>query len=151
MLIVDDEEMVRRVFCDLLQKKGFHVADAETGPLALALFPLFRPDVVLLDILMPGMDGIEVLKQMKQWNPDVCVIMLTGVKDMTIARNAIQQGADDYLTKPFKYEQLETILAVRGVLGSSALNRGVKISAYFPCFPGVVPVVLAPDKWAEES
>ena len=116
MLIVDDEEMVRRVLCDLLQKKGFHVADAETGPLALALFPLFRPDVVLLDILMPGMDGIEVLIQMKQWNPDVCVIMLTGVKDMTIARNAIQQGADDYLMKPFLYEQLETILSIRGVL-----------------------------------
>lgn len=115
-LIVDDEKMVRRVLCELLQKKGFHVADAETGPLALALFPLFRPDVVLLDILMPGMDGIEVLIQMKQWNPDVCVIMLTGVKDLTIARKAMQQGADDYLMKPFLFEQLETILTVRGVL-----------------------------------
>ena len=116
VLIVDDEKMVRNALSDLLRKKGFDVASAESGPQALETFPAFNPDVVLLDILMPGMNGIEVLKQIKPMNPDVCVIILTAVKDLTIARDAMQQGANDYLTKPFKYEQLETILSVHGAL-----------------------------------
>ena len=116
VLIVDDEEMIRTTLCEFLRLKGYHAADAESGPLALAAFPLFHPDLVLLDILMPGMDGIEVLKRLKQWAPNLCVIMLTGVDDLTIARDAMQQGADDYLTKPFKFEQLETLMDVHGLL-----------------------------------
>ena len=68
ILIVDDDEMVRTALRELLEEKGYHLADAESGPLALALFPLFKPDAVLLDILMPGMDGIEVLQRMKLYD-----------------------------------------------------------------------------------
>jgi len=115
VLVVDDEKSVRRALCEFLQLKGYIIADAESGPLALAAFPLFHPDLVLLDILMPGMSGTEVLKQLKQWDPNLCVIMLTGVNDLKIARDVMQQGANDYLTKPFKFEQLEILMNVHGL------------------------------------
>ena len=116
ILIIDDEEMVQEVLSEYLERKGYKVLAVGSGPLTLAHFPVFRPDLVLLDILMPGMNGIEVLEQIKHFNPHVCVIMLTAVADLTIAREAIQKGADNYLTKPIDFEQLGTCLAVHGLL-----------------------------------
>ena len=104
VLVVDDDEGVRKMLCAYLLEQGFHAADAGSGPLALALFPLFHPKIVLLDICMPGMDGLEVLSQMKQLDPEVCVIMLTGMAGRTIAQQAMCLGADDYLTKPLGLE-----------------------------------------------
>ena len=111
VLIVDDDEMVRAALREFLEAKGYHLADAESGPLALALFPLFKPDAVLLDILMPGMDGIEVLQRMKPLKPDVRIIMLTAVAMDDVAQEAMKNGADDYLTKPIETEQLLTCLS----------------------------------------
>ena len=63
------------------------MADAGSGPLALALFPLFKPHLMILDILTPEIGGLEVLRQMKQWDPNVFVIMLIGVDDLEVGRN----------------------------------------------------------------
>ena len=112
ILIVDDDAAVRDILTLYFKGKGYTVTAVESGPLALACFPVFRPDLVLLDILMPGMDGITVLSQMKHLNPAACVIMLTGVAHDEIAREAIRRGADDYLTKPFELEQLEMQLSI---------------------------------------
>ena len=120
ILIVDDDETIRTALTDFFLIKGYYAVNAETGPLALAMLPIFRPDLVLLDIFMPGMDGLAVLKRMKEWNPDLVVVMLTGANDLSTAQAAMRAGANDYLTKPFRYNQLETVISVHLLLHSGA-------------------------------
>ena len=110
ILVVDDEKQVLQSLTTVLEKKGYEVSPAITGPLALAAYASFHPDLVLLDLLMPGMNGFEVLRQLMEYNPELPVVILTGVADETIAKKAMTEGARDYLTKPIKWEQLETTL-----------------------------------------
>jgi DNA-binding response OmpR family regulator len=112
VLIVDDEDSVRTVLCTFLQRRGYDVAEAENGPLALIRFVAFRPHLVLLDLRMPGMNGIEVLQKLRDLDHSLPVIMVTGVEDEDTARESIRLGACDYIKKPFSYEQLDTHLAV---------------------------------------
>jgi two-component system chemotaxis response regulator CheY len=69
-----------------------------------------KPSVVLLDVVMPDMDGIELLKKIKKLSPQTCVIMLTGVKDESVVREAIESGASDYIVKPFSLDQLKVTI-----------------------------------------
>lgn len=112
ILIVDDEHRVREVLKSFLTHKGFEVAEAENAPLALAQLGYFQPDAMLLDIIMPGMDGLEVLARARETYPALCIIMLTGVDDDEVGKTAVQSGATDYLTKPVNLAQLETHLRV---------------------------------------
>lgn len=112
ILVVDDEEPVRTVLSTFLQRKGHEVAEAESGPNALDQLDSFRPHLVLLDIRMPGMNGIEVLKAIKQRAPEVGVIMVTATSDNEIGLQTLALGAADYMMKPFSFEQLERHLAV---------------------------------------
>lgn len=112
ILVVDDEEPVRTVLSTFLQRKGHEVAEAGSGSNALDQLDSFRPHLVLLDIRMPGMNGIEVLKAIKQRAPEVGVIMVTAASDNEIGRQTLALGAADYMMKPFSFEQLERHLAV---------------------------------------
>ncbi len=116
ILIIDDEEPVRNILTTFLEKNGYMVADVETGPLALAQLNIFKPNMVLLDIRMAGMDGIETLKKIKDHDPELPVIMVTGEKDDKTGREAMENGALDYITKPINFEQLETNLIVHLML-----------------------------------
>lgn len=118
ILVVDDEEPVRNVLTTFLVQKGYDVAEADGGPSALAQVERFRPHLVLLDIRMPGMDGIEVLKAIKQRAPEVSVIMVTATNDDEIGLQTMALGASDYLMKPFSFAQLETHLTVHLLLHS---------------------------------
>lgn len=120
ILVIDDEELPRQVLIEFLTIQGYHTADAESGPLALALLPLFHPDLVILDIFMPGMDGVEVLRRMMLWDPDIKIIMLTAAEDLDIARETMRLGAIDYITKPYEFDQLEMILSVHLLLQTEA-------------------------------
>src|SRR5262245_16564469 len=101
VLIVDDEVSIRRSLARLLTQTGFSVDTAEDGAAALDLLKTRNIDVVLVDLMMPNMSGMEVLSQVKQVYPDVEVIMMTAFGDVDTAVRAVRAGAYDFLAKPF--------------------------------------------------
>ncbi|MDJ0831381.1 MAG: response regulator [Desulfobacterales bacterium] len=110
LLLVDDEIGIRKVLSLSLVDAGYEVFTAENGAEAIALFESQKPAIVLCDIKMPGMDGIEVLRKIKQLNSDVEVIMFTGHGDMDIAIRSFKNEANDFITKPVNLDALEIAL-----------------------------------------
>jgi DNA-binding NtrC family response regulator len=106
LLVVDDEEAVRNLLKRILQEAGYEVITAANGEEALYKVSLEEAEVVLLDIKMPGMSGIEVLGKLTTNWPDACVIMVTAVADTQTAVKAMKMGAYDYITKPFNPEDV---------------------------------------------
>src|SRR5919204_851940 len=107
ILIVDDEQSVRDVLSEYFTEQGYNVATAESGKEALAVLQGFRPDLVLLDVRMPGLDGVEMLRRLRQVAPAVAVIMVTANEDVALARDTLKLGALDYVSKPFDFAYLE--------------------------------------------
>jgi len=110
LLFIDDEESVRKVFSMSLRKEGYEVLTAENGEKGLEVFMRENPPIALVDIKMPGMDGIEVLKRIKEINPETEVIIITGHGDMDSAIKALKLDASDFLTKPVSDEALSVAL-----------------------------------------
>jgi len=110
ILLVDDEEGIRKVLGIALTDLGYEVLTAENGAEALRIFKAARPPIVLTDIKMPEMDGIELLRQLKQQSPDTEVIMITGHGDMDLAIKSVKYEATDFVTKPINDEVLEIAL-----------------------------------------
>jgi len=110
ILLVDDEEGIRKVLSILLADMGYQVHTAATGAEALRTFEKLRPSIVLTDIKMPEMDGIELLRKLKQISPDTEVIMITGHGDMDLAIKSVKYEATDFVTKPINDEILEIAL-----------------------------------------
>jgi DNA-binding response OmpR family regulator len=117
VLVVDDEPMVREVLARYLEKEGFQVQTAEDGERALAAFEAAAPDLVLLDLMLPRVDGLEVFRRMRERSP-TAVIMLTAKGEETDRVVGLELGADDYITKPFSPR--EVVARVRAVLRRSA-------------------------------
>ena len=101
ILIVDDEENVRKVLRRRLETEYFYCVTASGGQEALEEAAMQGFDVVLLDILMPGLSGMEVLPKLVSWHPTIQVIMITSVADSDTISEALKLGAYDYVTKPF--------------------------------------------------
>jgi two-component system response regulator HydG len=114
VLVIDDEESMRIACAQTLTEADFHTKTAENGPRALELFERESFDVVLLDLKMPGIDGIEVMKRLRRVDPNVSVIIITAYGTIETAVDAMKQGAVDFLTKPFTPEAL--IATVRGIV-----------------------------------
>lgn len=112
ILVVDDEAFVRQAVAEFLTRHGYDVTAAESGSRALELLSEFQPDLVLLDVFMPEMDGLEVLRRIRQRPERPGVLMVTAAVDTAIARKAIQYGAWDYITKPFKFDQLVSMVSI---------------------------------------
>jgi signal transduction histidine kinase len=110
ILIVDDEQDIRDVLCLTLADFGYEVLAAETGDEAWHLFRENAPPVVVTDIKMPGMDGIELLQKIKQENPETEVIMITGHGDLDLAILSLKHEATDFITKPINIDVLEIAL-----------------------------------------
>lgn len=106
ILLVDDEEGIRRVLGISLADMGYRVTTAKSGEEALDIFKEFKPSIVIADIKMPGMDGIELLCRLKQEDPDTEVIMITGHGDIDTAIKSIQFDATDFVTKPVQDDVL---------------------------------------------
>ena len=110
ILLVDDEEGIRTVLSIVLADCGYEVFSASSGEQALHLFKTVLPPIVLTDIKMPGMDGIELLKRIKQECPDTEVIMITGHGDMDLAIQSLKFDATDFISKPINEDALEIAL-----------------------------------------
>ena len=110
ILLVDDEEGIRKVLSIALCDMGYHVLTAQNGVEALRIFKDERPPIVLTDIKMPEMDGIELLRRLKQVSADTEVIMITGHGDMDLAIKSVKYEATDFVTKPINDEILEIAL-----------------------------------------
>jgi DNA-binding NtrC family response regulator len=121
ILLVDDEANVRRVLGALLEQAGYSVTGAGTGQEALDLVRTQDPDLVLTDLKMPGMDGLELLARLREGFPEIPVILLTAHGTVATAVEAMKRGAHDFLTKPFdKGTVMET---VRKALGHAERAR----------------------------
>ena len=110
LLLADDEEGIRKVLGIALEDIGYDVVTAENGEEALEIFRRIRPLIVMTDIKMPGMDGIELLQKIKQEGPDTEVIMITGHGDMELAIKSLKFEATDFVTKPINNDVLEIAL-----------------------------------------
>jgi DNA-binding NtrC family response regulator len=106
VLIVDDEPQIRRILSVLLAENGYEVAEAESGETAVAIHAEFQPNVVLLDVNMPGMDGLATLKALLEQDENVDCIMMTAYGTIRSAVEAMKSGAFHYLTKPFDNAEL---------------------------------------------
>ena len=110
ILLVDDEEGIRKVLSISLADVGYDVHTAESGEKALELFGAIRPPIVLADIKMPGMDGMELLRRIKAIEADTEVIMITGHGDLDLAIQSLKLEATDFITKPVSDDALEIAL-----------------------------------------
>jgi DNA-binding response OmpR family regulator len=111
VLVVDDEPSVCDVLKEFLQSCGYEVEVSYSGDEALAAYQREKPDVVLLDVRMPGKDGIETLGELKAIDASATVIMVTAVHKEEVVKQALAAGAADYITKPINPQSLE--LAIR--------------------------------------
>ncbi len=121
ILIVDDEDSIREVVSSMLSSSGFVCTQAQSGREALALLQSGEEfELMLSDMMMPVMDGEALLAATKERFPDIPVVMVTAMHDISIALNAIRNGAYDYLLKPFDREQL--LATVRRALENRRLK-----------------------------
>ncbi|MFG2653361.1 response regulator transcription factor [Streptomyces sp. NPDC048436] len=116
VLVVDDDPTVAEIVAGYLERAGYAVERADDGPAALASAAAHRPDLVVLDLMLPGMDGLEVCRRMRERGP-LPVIMLTARGDEDDRILGLEVGADDYVTKPFSPREL--VLRVESVLRRS--------------------------------
>lgn len=122
ILVIDDNDAVRRAFTQILREGGYDVFQAEDGPTGLEVWTDLAPDLVLCDLRMPGMDGLEVLSRMAQEAPDTPFIVVSGAGTVGDAVEALRRGAWDYVTKPVDDPEL-LLQAVRRALDKARLVR----------------------------
>ena len=109
-LIVDDDRSIRRICATVGSSLGFHIAESATGEEALQQLELFTPDIILTDLILPNMTGLDFLEQVKKVLPRVEVALMTGHASIETAVQAMRMGAYDYIEKPFRIEPLKLLL-----------------------------------------
>ena len=123
ILVIDDELQIQRAIRTILTEKGFKVTSASRGEEGLTLAAANEPDIVILDLGLPDMDGVEVCTRLREWTQ--CPIIILSVRDSEHDKvAALDQGADDYLTKPFGIEEL--MARVRVALRHSTRRQAVQ-------------------------
>ena len=116
ILVVDDAAFMRMMIKDILTKNGYNVAgEAENGAKAMEKYNELKPDLVLMDITMPEVDGIQALKNIKASDPNAKIIMCSAMGQQAMVIEAIQSGAKDFIVKPFQADRV--LEAVKKVIG----------------------------------
>ena len=121
LLIVDDDQVARELLAEMLGREGYHVRVAGGGEEALRLAGAEPFDMALVDLRMPDLDGLAVLKQLAMIQPDLPVVILTAFATIETAIAAVNAGAFDYLSKPFRMEEIKIV--VRRTLDARRLAR----------------------------
>src|ERR671936_1862739 len=121
VLVVDDEPSLAELLASVLRYEGWSVRTAGTGAEAVRSAREFRPDAVVLDIMLPDFDGLEVMRRMRADIPEVCVLFLTARDAVEDRVAGITAGGDDYVTKPFSLE--EVLARLRGLLRRAGVAR----------------------------
>ena len=111
ILVVDDEAPVREVLAEYFATEGYTVESAGSGLEALTVIRGGRADLVLLDVRMPGLDGVQVLRRIRELDEHVPVIMVTANEDVGLAKETLKLGAFDYVAKPFDFDYLDRAVA----------------------------------------
>jgi DNA-binding response OmpR family regulator len=124
VLVVDDEEPIRNLVARRMLKAGYACVTAENGERALDKVSRQEFDLIILDIKMPGLSGMDVLPLIREKKPDACVIMATALVDMKLALQALNFGAFDYIVKPFDLDDL--LARAEKALERKALLAGLK-------------------------
>jgi DNA-binding NtrC family response regulator len=122
VLVVDDEENIREILTEYLNEFGYEVACAVNGKEALQIYKKERFDIILSDLVMRPMDGMELLGEIKKFDPNAIFIMITGYPSVDSAMTAIKKGARDYITKPFNIDEIK-IKIERALLEQSMKGR----------------------------
>ncbi|MFM9021748.1 MAG: response regulator, partial [Sediminibacterium sp.] len=125
ILIIDDEKSIRNVLRDILQHEGYQVEEAADGEQGMKLFQSKTFDLVLCDIKMPKMDGMEVLQQMMAVNPEIPVVMISGHGSIENAVEAVKKGAYDFISKPPDLNRL--LITLRNALDKNNLVKETRI------------------------
>ena len=115
IMVVDDAAFMRMRCMKLLSENGYEVAEASNGVEAVAVFQEARPDMVLLDITMPEMDGLTALKEIKKIDPNAKVAMVSAMGQQSLVMEALKTGAVDFVVKPF--DQDRVLGAIKKALG----------------------------------
>lgn len=136
-LLVDDDEIYQRRLSLALADRGWDVKCASDGPTALRLATTFSPDIAIVDLRLPGMDGLDIVHKLHQMDDTICIIMLTGYGSIATALAATKLGADHYLSKPADASQI-LVAYYKIVNGTPDSNR--------PATGGTVPT-LARVEW----
>src|SRR3989304_4097091 len=110
ILVVDDEEMIREMLFDVLSQAGYTVKTAKDGSDAIAQIENEPFEIVITDLKMPGMSGMELLQRVQKINPDICVLIITAYSTIESAVGAMKQGAYDYICKPFELEEMKVVV-----------------------------------------
>ncbi|WP_206885129.1 response regulator [Alicyclobacillus mali (ex Roth et al. 2021)] len=106
VLVVDDQFGIRVLLHEVLQREGYEVFQASNGPSALSIVEREQPDLVLLDMKIPGMDGLEILRNVRKLGVDAKVIMMTAYGELDLIHEAMEMGAVAHFTKPFDIDEL---------------------------------------------
>jgi two-component system chemotaxis response regulator CheY len=116
IMLVDDAAFMRMMIKDTLSKNGFsNIIEANNGQVAVDTYAKEKPDLVIMDITMPVMDGLEALKQIRAADPNACVIMCSAMGQEAMVVDALKQGAKDFIVKPFKADRI--MKTVTNILG----------------------------------
>ncbi len=115
ILIVDDAEFLRVRISKMLVGEGFEVAEAENGLKAIESYKSKKPDLVLMDVTMPEMDGLTALKELRKMDPNAKVVMLTALGQESVVLEAVKSGAKDFIVKPFDRDRVMS--AINKLLG----------------------------------
>ncbi len=154
ILVVDDEARIVKLVRDYLERAGFHVLDARDGETALTLARVEHPDLIVLDLMLPGVDGLDICRRLRQ-ESGVPIIMLTARVEEADRIVGLELGADDYVTKPFSPRELvarvrATLRRAAGDVGPSTMLRAGEVELDTASLAATVagaPVDLTPTEF----
>ena len=132
ILVVDDDLDLLPVVCEVLNSRGLHAIGVADGSSAIEVFKKESPDVVLLDLDMPGMNGVEVMQKIKSIDNSVPIVILTAHGDISMAVEAVKCGAYDFILKPPDFESL--IMTIKTAIGSPDNKTGEKSKKFYDMF-----------------